>query len=532
IYLFLPASAFLTFSFLFKQTAFIKLEPYGTISFLDALVYAIITICFFFLLPRALMKKKFGFAFFCFILSSFILSTYFVAGYYEIKNKDEEAAKKHTRILLITMDTTRADHLSVKGYDYNKETSPGLRKIASEGVVFKNCYSEISTTEPSHTSIFTGTYPRTHGLRKNGDKVTNPNLNFLHSWLKKRGFTTAAITSRTLFSSEELGWPKFDFESYPRTRKHRSKRREIFVAKYAYKRAKDWIDNNYEKDFLLFVHFWDPHWPYIPPAPYRSRFNNGFKGYETRPSKRSFIKDKNKYSPEEMEYTVSMYDGEIAFTDEYVTKLVRYVESKIPSTSEPPLIIITADHGDVMGEMQEKLNFVFDHGETLNFGEVYIPLIIKWEGRIPAGKIFDDLVESVDIAPTILDLLEERGKFNYEGKSFAPLLFGKDYIPKDALFEQKRDYQGHPIAFVNAPEYAVTTKKWRLIVNDVRGIELYDVINDRLEQTNLAEKYPDVVKNLLAKLDDWKAKHPPAPRYEGKMSKKKTDVLKSLGYIQ
>ena len=227
----------------------------------------------------------------------------------------------------------------------------------------------------------------------------------MQSILKKNGFTTAAITSRTLFAAEELGWPKFDYESYPRTRKHRAKRREIFVADYAFKRAKDWIDKNYDKDFFLFVHFWDPHWPYIPPAPYRKKFNSGFKGYETRPTKRSFIKEKNKYKPDELAYTVSMYDGEISYTEKYVTKLVRYLENKIPDSSERPVIIITADHGDVMGELQDKYSFVFDHGETLNFGETYIPLIIKWEGQIKGNDVFDELVESVDIAPTVLELL-------------------------------------------------------------------------------------------------------------------------------
>lgn len=524
--------AFLLFAILFKTISLINLEPFGPINITDALLYVFLSFLIMVLMPRHIISDNYIKSASSLLLTVLLMSGYFGAGYFENKNRTADASRKHTRILLITMDTARADHFSVKGYDYGKDTTPGLKAIASEGAVLNRTYSEVSTTEPSHTSILTGTYPRTHGLLKNGDKITNQNLNFLQTLFKKQGFATGAVTSRTLFAAEELGWPVFDFESYPKTKKHRAQRRETFVAEYAFRRAKEWIDNNYDRDFFLFVHFWDPHWPYMPPAPERSEFNAGFKGYELRPSKRSFIKEKNKYSPDEIDYMVSMYDGEIAYTEKYVTKLVRYLEKKIPSSSDAPIIIITADHGDVMGEVQDRFGFVFDHGETLNFGETYVPLIIKWKGHINENSVYDDIVESIDIAPTLLDLLGQEGRVKFDGRSFASLLRGEEYTPKEALFAQKRPYAGHPVAFVNAPEYAVTTKKWRLIVNEVRGNELYDAVNDRLEEKNAADDNPEIVNELLAKLEEWKEKHPPAKEYEGEMSKKKTDVLKSLGYIQ
>lgn len=529
--------AFVSFAFLSNSTIYspMNLEPYGPFPVIDIIVYIVLSCGLMCFIPKFVATRSYSGLAVALAAVLIICSGYFTASVFEKKRMDKEASKPHRRVLLITMDTAREDHVSGI-YSGEKRISPNLNEIAGEGVAFKRAYAEMPTTDSSHTSIMTGSYPRTHGLLKNGNKVSNPNISYLETWFQKRGFVTAAITSRVYLVPEELGWQSFDYEHYPLL--NMLKRNYIntlinsrFVGEYAFQRAKWWLDRNYEKDFFLWVHFWDPHWPYSPPKPYDSKFNSGFKGYIKKGS--SFIPENKKYTSEKIAYITSLYDGELAYTDEYVSRLVRYLESKIPSSSEPPLIIITADHGEALGELQERLNFVFGHEKTLHSGQMHIPLIIKWKGKLYSGRLFDELVESVDIAPTIVELLGEKGSFKCDGTSFAPLMRGEQYMTKEAVFGERRQYVKNKRAFLNVPEYSVTTKEWSLIINEIRGLELYDAINDRLEQNNVADEHSDIIKQLLIKLDEWKNKHKPAePKQEIIMSDEKTKVLKSLGYVQ
>jgi len=530
--------AFLTFAFVsvLPKFSLISLEPYGPFSFAGIVIYIIFSFAMMLFLPKFILSHNNLKVILAVLAIVLIPCAYIAASYAGRIHLEEEAKKPHKRIILITMDTTRGDHLSIPGYNYNKETTPELKKIASEGIVFTKTYTDMPTTDPAHTSIMTGAYPRTHGLLKNGMDVSNPSLSYLQDWFRKNGVATAAITSRVLLYPEALGWPAFDYENYPfNSMKAKTRmKHEEFNAQNAYNRAKVWIDRNYDKDFFMWVHFWDPHWPYVPPKKYNSKFNSGFKGYIKKNKDHGFINDKKKFSIERTDYMSSLYDGEINYTDLYVSRLVRYIENKIPPESGAPLIIITADHGEALNELLDKFNYVYDHGETLNSGNMYIPLIIKWDGMLKGGRVVDELVESVDIAPTIIDLFDGRGEFKCDGKSFAPLLRGEQYSPKEALFGQRRDFdEKQKVQFLKVPEYSVTTKDWRLLINEIRGIELFDAKNDRYEVNNIADKHSDVVANLTGKLEEWKNKYKPAQVKPGKkVSDEKAKVLKSLGYVQ
>ncbi|OGL47342.1 MAG: hypothetical protein A2W05_01960, partial [Candidatus Schekmanbacteria bacterium RBG_16_38_10] len=385
---------------------------------------------------------------------------------------------------------------------------------------------------PSHTSILTGVYPRTHGLLTNGWSISNPKIPHLAEWFKKRGYITAAITSRSLLNPEEMKLKGFDYINVP------SNLYESVTADITYKRAVKWIDGYGKNPFFLFVHLFDPHREYNPPAPYNSKFNDGYKG-QLREKKRikgykdvNFIDPKDRYSSKEIDYMISLYDGEIAYTDGYVFKLIRYIEEKISKSNGNPLFIITSDHGETLGEIQERFDFAFDHGELARYGQAHIPLIFKWKGIIPQGKIIDAIVESVDIAPTIVELLSRSDEYKCDGKSFTKLVFNNNEKGKEVAYVQRRAFENPGLKFLIYPEYAVVTEKWYLISNEFRGVELYDISNDPLEQNDISKEQKDIVAMLLAKLESWKKAFPSTSYKPQKISKEKIKVLKSLGYMQ
>ncbi|OGL47341.1 MAG: hypothetical protein A2W05_01955 [Candidatus Schekmanbacteria bacterium RBG_16_38_10] len=464
-----------------------------------------------------------------------LLDFYFPAysyGKFKINNNIKELkSSDFNNVILITIDTTRADHLSM--YGYSRNTTPALSMISKEGMLFTRAYSQMPTTDPSHISILTGVYPRTHGLLTNGMSISNKNIPSLPEWFRKKGYITSAITSRALLDPEEMKLKGFDYISVP------NNMYESVTADITYKKAEKWIDEYGDNPFFMWVHFFDPHREYNPPSPYNSKFNDGYKGIikeKKRPPEHKdthFIDPKYKYTPQEIDYLTSLYDGEIAFTDEYVFKLIRYIEEKTSKNNKNPFFIITADHGEVLGEILDKVNYAFGHSQMVRHGGVHIPLILKWKGVIPKGKAIDSIVESVDFAPTIVELLDKNYEYNCDGKSFAELILNQNGNGKEAAFAQRRIFEKkNSLNFLNSPEYAVATDKWFLISNEIRGIELYDISNDTLEQRDLSKERKDVVDMLLAKLESWKKTFPSTPYKPQKMSKEKIKVLKSLGYTQ
>lgn len=488
-----------------------------------------------FVAPLLVLKRQYLKTILFTFLIALIPLAYVYSAYREYKENEE---KRLPNVVLITIDTTRADHLGM--YGYRRDTTPNLNLIAKEGIVFKNAYSQMPTTDPSHSSILTGVYPRTHGLLKNGMSILNKKIPFLPEWFRKRGYITGAITSRAILNPATMELKGFDYINVPNHLYKKAKKKGFFTVKadIAYERAVKWINEYGERPFFLWIHFWDPHGEYSPPEPYNSKFNKGYKG-KARERKRNpkhrdvqFIDPNDKYNAKEIKYLISLYDGEIAFADEYVYKLVRYIEKKSERKGPNPLFIITSDHGETLGEIQKRMNYAFNHSELVRYGQIHVPLIFKWEGVIAEGKVKSAIVETVDIAPTIVELLDRNVKYKCDGKSFADILLKENDNGKEIAFAQRRIFENTSLKFLNFPEYGVVTDKWFLISNEFRGIELYDVISDTNEQNDLAEEKKEVVKILLEKLEEWKKRFPATQLKDQKISKDKIDALKALGYIQ
>ncbi|RMF94202.1 MAG: hypothetical protein D6734_08360, partial [Candidatus Schekmanbacteria bacterium] len=506
-------AAAIFFPFLYKfnkqlRFDFLPAEVNSHTFILEIIVCGILIFSIFLLLSYSILNKKYaisvGIGIFLLLLYAFPS----FEKYEEERYFSKEAEKPHKRVILITMDTTRYDHLSLFGY--NRNTSPNLIEIAKEGVLFTNAYSQVPETDPSHTTILTGTYPQTHGLYENGMRISNQSLSSLAEWFKKKGFRTAAITSRDRLNPEKLGIKGFDYINFPKlpqSEKYKWKYSSSLPADRTYERAKRWIDNNYHTDFFLWVHFFDPHWEYNPPAPYNSKFNSGYKGKVKKYF--GFVFDKRKqFTKDEIRYAESLYDGEIAYMDHYIGKLTKYIEEKIPSSSTPPIFVITADHGEILGERQESIHFVFCHSLFSYHSLIRIPLIFRWDGYLPKNLQIKNIVESVDIAPTIVNLIDPSAKFECDGNSFYSLFFNKNSYGKNCAFSMRAGRKSNFEHFTN-DEFSITTDHWHLI-KSCDSIELFNIENDVFEMHNIAKSNPAQVSNILSNLNLWIKKHPKA----------------------
>ena len=299
--------------------------------------------------------------------------------------------------LLITIDTLRADHLS--SYGYHLLTTPNLDQLAREGTRFERAYTTIPLTGPAHISLFTGRYPQETGARVNGQPLaSDARLLTLPEILKKNGYQTAAFVS---------AWPL----TKRLTRLHRGF--EIYdqdlVRKFqmfnSYRSAEDvtpkvlsWIRNSPKRPFFLWVHFFDPHGPYEFKKEYADLRSNPEGSIKTEPV------------DEEMVKRLRNYDTEVAYTDHYVGKLLD--ELRAQGIADSTVVVVTSDHGESLGER----NFV-GHGRQLYENIIRIPLIVRFPEKIPVGKVVEENISLLDLAPTFLDLAGIEPPLPYQGKS-------------------------------------------------------------------------------------------------------------------
>ena len=444
-------------------------------------------------------------------------------------------------ILLITMDTTRVDHLSC--YGYHKNTTPHLDKLAQEAVVFKNVYAPSPWTLPSHASLFTGMYPDKHGahcdveiLKSNWPVSLGERYSTLTEILADHGYKTAGVIGGPLckrlfgvgqgfeYYDDNLVSVKTDlkyftlFKALSRwisledvaARQGVDGRR---VASQINKLVFSWLDKSSQTPFFLFINYFDAHAPYLPPDEYSSLFREDEDTEITESERRK-------------KHALSQYDGEIAYLDDQMGKLFeRLKELKIYDNT---MLIITSDHGEYFGEHD-----FWGHGHELYQEVIKVPLIIKYPSSSPQKGVYLKKVSLVDIVPTILNFLnlslpedlQGINLFKDSSKVMAEIYRRYYKVPrKGKIFarELKVLFLGN---YKYIQEYAEASKG--------QG-ELYDIENDPRELNNLIGIIPEKAKEMEMKLIEW------LPRDESPLSAQKTtkfdkateENLKSLGYIQ
>jgi len=281
----------------------------------------------------------------------------------------QSEAKKNSEvnILLVTLDTTRADRIGCYGYEEAK--TPNMDSLALDGVVFSNAYCQVPLTLPSHCSILTGTYPLYHQVHNNGFYYLSPSCLTLAEILKERGFKTAAFVSSFTVDSRFGIDQGFDFyddkfmeEEILKNFTSERKAEKVFAS------FSNWLDENYRQKFFCWIHFFDPHVPYDPPPPFKEEFSG-------RP-----------------------YDGEIAYMDHYIGKMLEKIKEK--NIADNTLIILAGDHGEAFGEKNE-----VDHGFFIYDVTLRVPLIFYSQNYLPKGLAVNARVRLIDIMPSILEML-------------------------------------------------------------------------------------------------------------------------------
>lgn len=420
-------------------------------------------------------------------------------------------------VIVIVVDTLRADHLS--SYGYERDTSPFMDSLAAEGIRFENAISPSSWTQPSHASMLTGRYTYEHQAETHPLDATYPTIG---EAMQAQGYRTGAFSANTLFFTRRQGFGRgflyfednyrsiqdaflnsslygfvFDFYGLRKALKYEG----VPTRKYAEdinRSALHWIEKDKDKPFFVFMNYFDVHDPYTPPEPYRSKYasisNPGglINGFMERYHP--------ELTPEQLQSEIDAYDGSISYVDDQIKKLFGELEQR--GLLENTIVIITSDHGESLGE-----HGLLQHSASLYLQEIHVPLIIWGPGRISASPAIDTPISTTALPATILSLIKSTDEV-FPGPSLSLLIDGKatsqtwpdpisEVAQMDGAAEQNPSTHGEMKSVVDPEMQYITHENF--------GEELYNWQTDPQEMNNLihdpvAQTVADVFRLYLQDL--------------------------------
>jgi arylsulfatase A-like enzyme/Flp pilus assembly protein TadD len=415
------------------------------------------------------------------------------------------ASAKPPNIILITLDTTRADRMGFLGS--KRGLTPNLDALARDSVVFTRAYAQIPLTTPSHAVLLTGTYPQFNHL-DGLVKPLRPELPYLPDLLHQRGYRTAAFVGSMVLDPETAAAPGFDrgFDVYDayfhnpqpgEDRYHSLERRAEDVAN----RAMGWLSHRPQGPFFLWLHFYDAHEPYDPPEPFKTHFAS------------------------------EPYDGEIAYTDSVVGSVMEVLRRH--GLYQNTVIAVAADHGEAFGEHGEKWHGMFLYDETIR-----VPLLLKMPGEEFAGKHVEARVALADVAPSLLQAAKLPIPAVMQGQSLLPLMA----VPKSAAGKQSANKESNlpSRAIYSETNYAHRVFGWselrswraeKYLYVQAPKKELYDQLSDPDALKNLAPSAMAVTDTLDGQLSDFRRKTSGAPVEQTELHPAAEEKLRALGYL-
>jgi choline-sulfatase len=431
-------------------------------------------------------------------------------------------------ILLITIDTLRADHCST--YGYSKPTTPRLDALAKQGVLCEVTYAPTPTTAPSHATMFTALLPREHGILKNGFVLADSHQT-LAEIVRERGYRTAAFVSSLMlhrttgfdqgfdhydddFKGAQGSYPKDDYLNNGTIQPPDRRANETRV------RVLDWFmeqgylsgDSSGKPPFFVWVHLFDPHMPYDPPAASRDVLRTGGP-------------------PNDGDPQVASYDAEVHFADSQVGVLLDRLERA--QLLDNTITIVTSDHGEGLMHHDEMF-----HGRTLFEEAVRVPLVFRWPKGLEGGRRVQGPTLLADLTPTVLDLagitVSPRKR---HGQSIAGALRGQRKIDTERtvilqrrFFESDHDVDG---VRVKGLGFAIVEGRWKYIeVRDEAVRMLFDLKTDPQERHNLFLDASRPSRGLARRLATWLDETEPGHAGRQSMSDENAERLRALGYVQ
>ena len=396
-------------------------------------------------------------------------------------------SKDLPNIIFISVDTLRADHLSCYGYD--KKTTPMLDMLAKKGVLFKKAYAPAPWTLPSHASMFSGLYPSKHKAIDERVAV-GKEIVMLTEKLQAAGYETGGFVSHYYLSKDygfDRGFDKFVMKLDEK-------------AENMTKMAATWIRDNRKKPFFAFIHYFDPHTPYFPPAEFRTKhFPKDL--IEIKGDTQDVLSVIHSKYPEKRDKTLralrALYDGEIDYVDSSISEL--YKKLQLYKLDKNTLIIVTSDHGEEFYE-----HGLMEHGFTLYEEQLHVPLIFYCPEKIAMGKTTDVPVSLVDLFPTLLDYAGIPVPEKIDGRSILPLLKNPDGPVADSISNRplhaQTTRQGPDrMCVIKDDNKYIYSPDFRLSFRSF-GQELFNLKKDPKETTNLmptevdlGEKYKKIM---------------------------------------
>ncbi|HUR09274.1 MAG TPA: sulfatase [Nonomuraea sp.] len=437
-----------------------------------------------------------------------------------VRGSAAQAPRDRPNVLLIVLDTLRADHLS--SYGYQLETTPRMDAFAQQGVLFEKAFASAPWTLPSHASLFTGRYTYEHQASYRPLDATLPTL---AERLAVQGYDTGGFVANRSYTNWASGlgrgfriyddyysnaydmvnitaYGKLLFDQLPLLSYYNKPGR-----KYADEINREfltWLDSGSGSPFFAFLNYLDVHYPYIPPPPFDRKFTDDPLDYRISPE---FLGPRREsHTPREIQVMKAAYDGSLAYLDDQLGLLFDTLERR--GLLDNTLVVITSDHGEEFGEHGS-----WGHGSSLYREQVHVPLIIRHPATVPPGQRVACTVTNQAVPATVMQLLGAQG-----GSPF----------PADPLTVHWAD--GHDDATCNGVAFselfsygetfggrfkarkALTTRDWRLVLNKTAQMELYRAQEDTAEERDLAASAEgqQALQTLLPRLapylspEDWK----------------------------
>ncbi len=393
-------------------------------------------------------------------------------------------------VLLIIWDTVRAHDLSA--YEYRRETTPALERLAHSGVRFDQAMSTASWTLPSHASLFTGHYP--NDLNANYTTPLDDEHATLAEVMAARGYVTGGFVANFGAAGWESGLARgfTRYEDFPATvgQVFVSARLTRTLSRVAWLRRLlgyhdvlgrkaaprvssgflEWQSEHSDRPFFAFLNYYDAHAPYLPPGEYATRFGGGRPGAD--PLLVEQMNEESQWSPEMLQAEVDAYDGAISYLDDQLDALLRELEQR--GVLENTLVIVTSDHGEEFGEHD-----MLGHGDKLYSTLVRVPLVMSLPGRIPADVTVETPVSLRNIPTTVLDVIGA-GPSSFPGFALSDLWWGAAELESDPEAEPAEPVRSQEVGL-----NSIVLGSYHYLVDDQGNEELFDLIRDPFEQDNL-----------------------------------------------
>jgi arylsulfatase A-like enzyme len=454
---------------------------------------------------------------------------------------------KNPNVILIILDTARAQSFSC--YGYNRETTPNIDRISQEGLLFENTISPSPWTLPAHASIFTGMYPSRHGCHEK-HKFLNKNPPTLPETLKNIGYRTIGISNNSWISRNfglDRGFDSFiklwqiiqyetdladassrGIDKYKRAISLLAKGNpfinfangiygKYFWRRYDYgarrinkivgKLLHDKMTRS-GKPFFIFINYLEPHLFYRAPKPFFGMFlPEGVSrkdALSVNQDARCYIGGVIPMDEDDFEVLRALYDAELFYLDHRIGEVYEFLKEK--NLLDNTLLIITSDHGENIGEHN-----LMDHQYCLYDTLLRVPFIMRFPGTFEGGKRINTMVQTTDIFPTIIELLNIKDQGLHEEVQGEGLLKNgnsrfaiSEYIaPQPSIEAIRRRYPKGDFSKYDRSLTSIRSYDWKLIVSSDGKDELYNILEDPMETKNLMSIHNDIYKNMRSKIDSW-----------------------------